>query len=36
VDKGLPIANINDGYAGSAPDIGAYEFGSALPTYGPR
>jgi hypothetical protein len=36
VDKALPIANINDGYAGSAPDIGAYEVGSALPTYGPR
>lgn len=36
VDKALPIANINDGYAGAAPDIGAYEVGSALPTYGPR
>ncbi len=36
VDKALPIANINDGYAGSAPDIGAYEAGAALPVYGPR
>lgn len=35
-DKALPIANINDGYAGAAPDIGAYEAGQALPTYGPR
>jgi hypothetical protein len=36
VDRALPIANINDGYAGAAPDIGAYEVGSTLPTYGPR
>lgn len=36
LDKALPIANINDGYAGAAPDIGAYEVGSALPVYGPR
>jgi len=36
VDKALPLANVNDGYAGSAPDIGAYEAGQSLPTYGPR
>ena len=36
VDVGLPIANINDGFGGAAPDLGAYELGSALPTYGPR
>jgi hypothetical protein len=36
VDKALPIANINDGYAGMAPDIGAYEAGATLPVYGPR
>jgi hypothetical protein len=35
-DKALPIANINDGYVGAAPDIGAYEVGAALPVYGPR
>lgn len=28
-DKGTPIAGVTDGYAGSAPDIGAYEYGGA-------
>jgi hypothetical protein len=32
----LPIANINDGFSGAAPDMGAYEGGAALPVYGPR
>ncbi len=36
VDVGLPLPNINDGFGGSAPDLGAYEVGSALPQYGPR
>jgi len=36
VDKGVVIAAINDGYAGAAPDLGAYELASPLPTYGPR
>jgi hypothetical protein len=36
VDKGLPITGINDGFAGAAPDLGAYEAGQALPVYGPR
>ena len=36
VDKGIAIPNVNDGYAGTAPDIGAYEVGQSLPTYGPR
>lgn len=36
VDAGAIIPNINDGYAGSAPDLGAYELGENLPTYGPR
>lgn len=36
VDVGQPLPNINDGFAGSAPDLGAYELGSALPPYGPR
>ena len=36
VDKGLAIPGINDGFAGTAPDLGAYEAGDALPTYGPR
>ncbi len=36
VDAGLALVNINDGYSGTAPDIGAYERGSPLPQYGPR
>jgi len=36
IDAGLRLANINDGYRGAAPDLGAYELGQALPHYGPR
>jgi len=36
VDAGTPLANVNDGYAGKAPDLGAYEAGQSLPVYGPR
>ncbi|MCP5143292.1 MAG: hypothetical protein H6978_00550 [Gammaproteobacteria bacterium] len=36
IDKGVNLPNITDDYAGSAPDIGAYEFGQPLPHYGPR
>ena len=36
LDKGVLLANINDGYTGKAPDLGAYELGSRLPHYGPR
>lgn len=36
VDVGVRLANVNDGFAGRAPDLGAYEAGSALPAYGPR
>jgi MYXO-CTERM domain-containing protein len=36
VDKGVPLANVNDGFSGSAPDLGAYEIGTAPPEYGPR
>ncbi len=32
IDRGVLIAGINDGYAGSAPDVGAYESGSSLAT----
>ncbi len=35
-DIGVAIPNINDGFAGAAPDVGAYEAGSMLPVYGPR
>ena len=36
VDKGTVIVGIDDDFAGTAPDLGAYELGAALPTYGPR
>jgi hypothetical protein len=36
VDAGVPMAGINDGYTGRAPDLGAYEVGQPLPHYGPR
>jgi hypothetical protein len=36
VDAGVMLPNINDDYAGSAPDMGAYEVGQPLPHYGPR
>ena len=36
VDAGMPIPNINDGFTGRAPDLGAYELGQPPPVYGPR
>jgi len=36
VDAGVILPNINDGYTGKAPDLGAYEIGRPLPHYGPR
>ena len=36
IDAAVHIPNINDGYAGAAPDCGAYEFGQHIPHYGPR
>jgi hypothetical protein len=36
VDAGVSLHNINDGFAGKAPDLGAYELGATLPHYGPR
>ncbi len=36
VDAGVVIPNVNDGFAGKAPDLGAYELGEELPLYGPR
>ena len=36
IDAGVVLPNINDGYEGRAPDLGAYEFGRELPHYGPR
>jgi len=36
VDAGVRLPNINDGFTGSAPDLGAYERGQPEPHYGPR
>jgi len=36
VDAGLAMPGFNDGFHGSAPDLGAYEQGEPLPHYGPR
>jgi len=36
VDAGEVLPNINDGFAGKVPDLGAYELGADLPPYGPR
>ncbi len=36
VDVGCVIPNVTDGYAGAAPDLGAFEQGQPLPHYGPR
>ncbi len=36
VDAGLFIPNVNGGFTGDAPDLGAYELGQELPHYGPR
>ena len=36
VDAGVRLPNVNDGFTGSAPDLGAYEVGQELPVYGPR
>jgi hypothetical protein len=36
IDRGVVIPNVNDGFSGKAPDLGALEAGQALPIYGPR
>lgn len=36
VDAGEVIPGFNDGFAGSGPDLGAYEVGKSLPLYGRR
>jgi hypothetical protein len=36
LDRGLVLPNINDGFKGSAPDLGAVESGCPAPIYGPR
>ena len=36
VDAGMLLPNVNDGYRGRLPDLGAYELGEDVPRYGPR
>jgi hypothetical protein len=36
VDAGALLPTVNDGFAGDAPDLGAYELGQPTPWYGPR
>jgi hypothetical protein len=36
VDVGTVLPGITDGFAGRAPDLGAYERNAPLPHYGPR
>jgi hypothetical protein len=36
VDAGCILPNINDGFIGKAPDLGALEVGLPVPIYGPR
>ncbi|HVV46733.1 MAG TPA: hypothetical protein VHC72_16080, partial [Bryobacteraceae bacterium] len=35
-DAGVRLPNVNDGFTGKAPDLGAYEIGRPEPHYGPR
>ncbi len=36
VDAGVAIPNLSGSYYGTAPDLGAYEYGKAIPHYGVR
>jgi hypothetical protein len=36
IDAGVELPNITDGYRGGAPDLGAYEYDTPMPHYGPR
>lgn len=36
VDRGTPLPNVSDGFAGGAPDLGAIELGSGPRPWGPR
>jgi hypothetical protein len=35
-DAGVRLPNVNDGFSGKAPDLGALEIGQPEPVYGPR
>ncbi len=36
IDRGVNLPNVNDGFTGQAPDLGALELGQTPPHYGPR
>jgi len=36
IDAGVRLPNVNDDFAGRAPDLGACEMGKPVPVYGPR
>ena len=36
VDKGIRLPNVNEGFTGQAPDLGALEVGRPTPHWGPR
>jgi hypothetical protein len=36
VDAECILPNVNDGFAGKAPDLGALQAGQPIPIYGPR
>jgi hypothetical protein len=36
IDAGTVLPGVTDGYTGRSPDLGALEFGSPVPVYGPR
>jgi hypothetical protein len=36
VDRGVALPNVNEGFAGRAPDLGALEVGRPAPHFGPR
>src|SRR5262245_20529747 len=36
VDRGVALPNVNEGFTGSAPDLGALEVGKPVPHFGPR
>ena len=36
IDAGYLLPNINDGFTGKKPDLGALEYGTESPLYGPR
>jgi hypothetical protein len=36
IDQGIVLPNINDGFRGKAPDLGAIEAGDSMPVYGAK